>query len=54
MIKSLKTLGNYTILQDSNAKHFPFIVAFRYNDGSWVQGHYFKDYVSASEYLMKV
>lgn len=50
-VKEMK-FGNYTILVNPDNSVTPYVAAWMYDeeDGTWAQGHYFKDLHDAMEY----
>ena len=50
LILSIDTSNDYTLLFRASKKYTPFVWAYGIREGSWVQGHYFKDIHEAMEY----
>ena len=50
LILSIDTSNDYTLLFRASNKYIPFVWAYGIREGSWVQGHYFKDIREAMEY----
>ena len=42
--------NDYTLLFRASNKYTPFVWVYGIREGSWVQGHYFKDILEAMEY----
>ena len=50
LILFVDTSNDYTLLFRASNKYTPFVWAYGIREGSWVQGHYFKDIQEAMEY----
>ena len=50
LILSVDTSNDYTLLFRASNKYTPFVWAYGIREGSWVQGHYFKDIHEAMDY----
>ena len=54
LILSVDTSNDYTLLFRASNKYTPFVWAYGIREGSWVQGHYFKDILEAMEYYNNI
>lgn len=50
LILSIDTSNDYTLLFRAKNKYTPFVWAYGIREGSWTQGHYFKDIHEAMDY----
>ena len=50
LVLFVDTSNDYTLLFRASNKYTPFVWAYGIREGSWVQGHYFKDIQEAMEY----
>ena len=50
LVLSVDTSNDYTLLFRASNKYTPFVWAYGIREGSWVQGHYFKDIHEAMKY----
>lgn len=50
LILFVDTNNDYTLLFRASNKYTPFVWAYGIREGSWVQGHYFKDIHDAMDY----